>query len=123
MCNQICSTVKYFEQNDEIMILPYFPYKTQRGPPWEFDSDKNQGSEKMSIFCDSRYDSEILGQLCKMSILILVNYSFWVFIGQKTNPFGKEIVKTAKNSKNDPTKTFYYVKISFLSDFQHKNLF
>jgi hypothetical protein len=66
----------------------------------------------------------LVGQACKMSALIYrVNFSFWVFFGQKRASFRKVIVKTAKNSKNDPTKTFFNVKIANLSDFHHKILF
>jgi hypothetical protein len=49
----------------------------------------------------------LLGQTCKMSALIYRdNFSFWVFFGQKIGAFRKVIVITAKNSNNDPTKTF-----------------
>jgi hypothetical protein len=53
-----------------------------------------------------------------MSALIYrINFSFWAIFWPKTGSFRKVSVETAKNSKNDPTKTVFNVKISILSEF------
>jgi hypothetical protein len=59
---------------------------------------------------DCRRDSKkksLPGQTCKiLGLIYRVNFRFVVFFGLKTGPIRKVMVKTAKNSKNDPTKAF-----------------
>jgi hypothetical protein len=80
---------------------------------------------KSVFFSDSRHDSKkkkVLQQSSKISILFFgATSSFWMFLARKRGQFTKVTVKLPKTREINHSKTFFYVKISVFSVFEHKN--
>jgi RNase H len=101
--------------------------KRKRVIPWEFDNGRNHGSEicKISIFPDSRPDSKkkkFYSKALKFKFFFLEQLLiFGCFLAPKRGPFTNVTVKLPKTREIYHSKTFFYVKISVLSVFEHKN--
>jgi hypothetical protein len=81
---------------------------------------------KPVFFPDSRHDSKKKNVLQQSSKISKKNsgatFSFWMFFGPKNGPFTKVTVKLPKTREINQSITFFNVKISVLSVFEHKNL-